>query len=474
MAQNIQIKHKIDGAVITLHPETNSNEVINKSTKIAGDSLTEVLNNAITLEGSGPIVVNSKGVIGIADASTTSRGSVQLTDSTSSTSTDTAATPNSVKKAYDLAAGKQAKFNDGTATIAAKNGNVVTLYNQVTQSGGTIKTGSTLETLYNKAYIDSTVSTLQSALNGKTNTYAIVAGLTQAGTSNSQFNIPITTGTPSITMPATSIIVDTGGKTIALSNLKIGDVIYTSESNVKDWWLSSISSDNKYTFTQLDSSTATIPTATNTVLGGVKTGYSTSGKNYAVKTDSSGNAYVNVPWTDNNTTYTFAASGDVKLTQSGTSITYSYTLPTATTTALGGIKIGYSTNGKNYPIQLNDSGQAFVNVPWTDTVGVHTLLGSSNERNYLLGDRFSSTGTINTVYKNNNAYVLNGIVYSNNKATLTQNGVTSSGAVSAVQVTDGQVTAYAQVIKFYESGTTDNDISSDNDLVLNGLAFVAL
>jgi hypothetical protein len=44
--------------------------------------------------------------ISIQDASTTQKGAVQLTDSTSSTSTSTAATPNSVKTAYDLANGK--------------------------------------------------------------------------------------------------------------------------------------------------------------------------------------------------------------------------------------------------------------------------------------------------------------------------------------------------------------------------------
>jgi hypothetical protein len=40
--------------------------------------------------------------------------------------------------------------------------------------------------------------------------------------------------------------------------------------------------------------------------GFIKTGYTTAGKNYAVKVDSSGNAYVNVPWTDTNTTYNAA------------------------------------------------------------------------------------------------------------------------------------------------------------------------
>lgn len=47
--------------------------------------------------------------VGIQSASTTQSGAVQLTDSTSSTSTTTAATPNSVKSAYDLANGAIAK-----------------------------------------------------------------------------------------------------------------------------------------------------------------------------------------------------------------------------------------------------------------------------------------------------------------------------------------------------------------------------
>ena len=46
--------------------------------------------------------------------------------------------------------------------------------------------------------------------------------------------------------------------------------------------------------------------ATADALGGIKIGYTpdSNKKNYAVKTDDDGNAYVNVPWTDTNTTYT--------------------------------------------------------------------------------------------------------------------------------------------------------------------------
>lgn len=52
----------------------------------------------------------------------------------------------------------------------------------------------------------------------------------------------------------------------------------------------------------------TLPTASASVLGGILIGYGTSGRNYAVLIDGSGKAYVNVPWTDTNTTYSLATS----------------------------------------------------------------------------------------------------------------------------------------------------------------------
>lgn len=177
-------------------------------------------------------------------------------------------------------------------------------------------------------------------------------------------------------------------------------------------------------------STFTPPTSSATVLGGIKVGYTTSGKNYKVQLDSSGNAYVNVPWTDTNTTYTnmgaasASAAGKAGLVpapaagaqakylrgdgtwQTPPNTTYSnmggatssaagsaglvpapaagkqtsflrgdgtWVVPTnttyakANTTTLGLVMIGYSENGKNYPVELDSSGKMYVNVPWTDT-----------------------------------------------------------------------------------------------------------
>lgn len=128
-----------------------------------------------------------------------------------------------------------------------------------------------------------------------------------------------------------------------------------------------------------------LPTSTASVLGGIKVGYTTSGKNYKVQLDANGNAYVNVPWTDNNTTYSVATTSanglmsradKSKLDGIATGAN-NYSLPKSTTTALGGVMIGYSANGKNYAVQLDTSGKAYVNVPWTDTNTTYNVVTQS-------------------------------------------------------------------------------------------------
>lgn len=145
-------------------------------------------------------------------------------------------------------------------------------------------------------------------------------------------------------------------------------------------------------------STFTPPTSSATVLGGIKVGYTTSGKNYKVQLDSSGNAYVNVPWTDNNTTYNEATAdtlGLVKIGYASNGKNYAVLLANgkmyvnvpwtdnnttysqATSDNLGLVKIGYSANGKNYPVALDGNGKMYVNVPWTDTNTTYSVVGAN-------------------------------------------------------------------------------------------------
>lgn len=167
-----------------------------------------------------------------------------------------------------------------------------------------------------------------------------------------------------------------------------------------------------------------IPQASSSALGGIKIGYSDNGKNYAVELDSSGKAYVNVPWTDTNTTYNVATTSANGLMSSSDkskldgiqagadAVSFSRSLssgtkigtiningtntdiyaPTAgepveygvaTSTTLGLVRIGYPESGKNYPVELNSSNQMYVNVPWTD-----------NNTTYSAGAGLSLSGTV--------------------------------------------------------------------------------
>ena len=172
-----------------------------------------------------------------------------------------------------------------------------------------------------------------------------------------------------------------------------------------------------------------IPQASSSALGGIKIGYSDNGRNYAVELDSSGKAYVNVPWTDTNTIYNVAttsanglmsSSDKSKLNgiQAGAdAVSFSRSLssgtkigtiningvntniyaPTAgepvkygvaTSTTLGLVRIGYPESGKNYPVELNSSNQMYVNVPWTD-----------NNTTYSAGAGLSLSGTVFSLRK---------------------------------------------------------------------------
>lgn len=146
-------------------------------------------------------------------------------------------------------------------------------------------------------------------------------------------------------------------------------------------------------------STFAPPTAAASTLGGVKVGYTTSGKNYKLQVDASGNAFVNVPWTDNNTTYNQATAdtlGLVKIGYTTSGKNYAVSLDSngkmyvnvpwtdnnttyaqATSDKLGLVKIGYSATGKNYPVVLDGSGKMYVNVPWTDTNTTYGVVGAN-------------------------------------------------------------------------------------------------
>ncbi len=100
-----------------------------------------------------------------------------------------------------------------------------------------------------------------------------------------------------------------------------------------------------------------LPTASSSTKGGITTNYTTNGRNYAVQMSGT-NAYVNVPWvsssgggfsgsyndlTDKPTLF----SGSYTDLSNKPTIPSAYTLPAATSQALGGVKVSFS-NGNLY------------------------------------------------------------------------------------------------------------------------------
>ena len=67
------------------------------------------------------------------------------------------------------------------------------------------------------------------------------------------------------------------------------------------------------------------------------------------------------------------AASDKKKLDGIASNANNYSLPTASSTIKGGITLGYSQNGKNYPVVLDTNGKAYVNVPWIDTNTTYDL-----------------------------------------------------------------------------------------------------
>ncbi len=190
-----------------------------------------------------------------------------------------------------------------------------------------------------------------------------------------------------------------------------------------------------------------LPLASSSVRGGVKLGFGTSGRNYGVS-QSSEKLYVNVPWTDtvfNGGTITAAltianSSPRIDLRDSNHAKTenafQSYIQFLDKSTAQAGYvgyssnsnkvltvynsvdrvniaatgftynnnavlhngSLGYSENGKNYPVESDSSGKLYVNVPWSnsqlgitnDPTGTNQSIALSQYAGWSLHNRIST------------------------------------------------------------------------------------
>lgn len=126
-----------------------------------------------------------------------------------------------------------------------------------------------------------------------------------------------------------------------------------------------------------------------------------------------------------------------------------YSLPTANSTTKGGITLGYSQSGKNYPVVLDNNGKAYVNVPWINTTYDLTPYAKKSEaiHEFILSDTGGDTisFTINYVNGDTRELLLSaatpdycGLMSNVDKTKL--DGI-SSGATADSAITTGEIDA---------------------------------
>ena len=363
-------------------------------------------------------------------------------------------------------------------------------------------------------YLDGVTSSIQTQLNGKaanshshnafggaTSSAAGSAGFVPAPAAGNQSKYLRGDGTWQ-TPPNTVYTHPTspGNKHIP-SGGSSGQILRWSADGTAVW-----GNDNNTTYSagtglSLSGTTFNLDQATSSERGGIRIGFTESGKNYPVELNDDGQAYVNVPWTDTNTVYTHPSytsrsSGLYKITVDstghvsaatavsksditalgipGSDTNTTYSIATASTAGLvkpvsvitkPTLQSVTTTAGKYYQVQMSSDGNMFVNVPWTDTNTVYSLpLAASGTRGGIQIGYTSTTNNRAVQLSSEKAYVniptasssttglmsstmvskLNGIANSADSVTVTRS-LTSGTKIGTIGVTTS-------------SGTTNYDL----------------
>lgn len=484
--KNVLIKHKTDTGVDTIYPQTKSTLVDTSTTNttVTGNTLSEVLANAIPLKagtnisisadgtissnaiasikGTAPITVSGS-TIGIQSASTTQKGAVQLSSSTSSDSETLAATAKAVKTVKDtLENTKQNKITDTTITVASQasdKSGVINITTAINQNNGQISGSGTSLSVYNTEQINK-----------------LIAGVTTyLGTYDGSAAFPLTKGSYGDFYRATNNVLQS---TSGLSEyIHTGDLIILDNSAANAY---SVAANWKIIHTGDNTSYSEVSNTAAGLTPQIKTGGGQiSGRDAKVLVTSNNTSakWQTLPENAfNDTTYTLSGDGTatVTLTPDGgeegsrqritiNNVENATNATNATTAnkvshALEITLNGGTTEGTD-KFTFNGSTAKSINI----TPGIIDAATATHQHTVTLtGD---ATGTA-TSYNPNISVTLKNV----------NTGAATDGTVySAVKVNKkGLAVQGAQVYKYYAAGTKDTDISDDVNLVNGGFAFVEI
>lgn len=204
----------------------------------------------------------------------------------------------------------------------------------------------------------------------------------------------------------------------------------------------------------ISSTNTTYSQATSSTLGLVKIGYGEDGKNYPVELNGSGQMYVNVPWTDNNTTYTAGTN----LTLNGNK----FSVKVGSTNA-GNRVVGTAQDGTIYESEALTSELQYLLSDWRGTTGIMTLLGK--KQNTITGGATTITSSNLTASR---------VLVSNSSGKVAVSSITSAelryldGVTSGIQT---QINSIKYNWLWYQgksSGSVTDNPGSTYGAIING------
>lgn len=477
--KNVLIKHKTDTGVDTIYPQTKSTLVDTSTTNttVTGNTLSEVLANAIPLKAGTNISISADGTI-----SSNAIASIRVEDP--------------IIKTPDGSIGHNSILVKDT-TITPVGGELKVTVPEITAT----KHGHISAISGKEVTITLPNTVVYSDENTAPNNIIVGAGTTtDTKIKSSSYSITSTVSNSPSTIPTSKAVYDYVQNQITLGANYLGaynsfDALPTSNISEGDWARASeqftysgvivhrgdiliVSSISPVTWdvlhTEVDTDTWR-PIQVNDISIDNNTLNLKAGTNVSL---SQTNGAVTISSTDTNTTYTLSGSNaTVTLTPSSgsaQSVTVNNVDSANKVAKLLKIQLnGGETEGTN---QFTFDGSAAKNINITPAnIGAAT---SGHTHNITLsGDVTSNSSTISGTVKTT---IANGAVtkdkIGNGAVTSDKLGTSAAaGTYSVVQVTaKGLVSNGAQVYKYYAAGTTDTTIKNDAALVNGGFAFVEI